>query len=245
MLEMTTKVAVARPKRGPPGVTVGPPPEVPRDAGFAARVQGTCDLPTSPSPPDEVVLRVDAMTGLQPRPRTARTGSTRTDPPARVEHVYRRCGAWDRLAAPDTRTGQVDGMTASRRRQAELITCAERLAREIPATVKTTHGAPDDRRAHEGKRVMAWLKEPPRSVCHHPLVPGSWMSPGDRGFGIAPRKRLRIADVPGAEPLEERRKAFLDAWDEVGHPFNRTSESVAKVMAECRAEDARPAAAAA
>ena len=43
--------------------------KVPRDAAFAAQVQEVCDLYTRPLRPDEVVLCVDEMTSLQPRPR--------------------------------------------------------------------------------------------------------------------------------------------------------------------------------
>ena len=40
-------------------------------------------------------------------------------------------------------------------------------------------------------------------------------------------------------------KTFIDEWNEVAHPFNWTSKSVAKVMAKCQAEDAKPVAVAA
>src|SRR5271157_3731869 len=43
--------------------------KVPRDAVFAAEVQKICDLYTRPLPADEMVLCVDEMTSLQPRPR--------------------------------------------------------------------------------------------------------------------------------------------------------------------------------
>src|SRR3982750_3455770 len=48
-------------------------PKVPRDAAFAAQVQEVCDLYTRPLGPDEVVLCVDEMTSLQPRPREPAT----------------------------------------------------------------------------------------------------------------------------------------------------------------------------
>ena len=52
-------------------------PKVPRDAVFAAQVQGICDLYARPLSPDEVVLCVDEMTSLQPRPRGLRPGAGR------------------------------------------------------------------------------------------------------------------------------------------------------------------------
>ena len=54
--------------------------KVPRDAAFAAQVQEICDLDTRPLGPDEVVLCVDEMTSLQPRPRRSPTL-----PPTRID----------------------------------------------------------------------------------------------------------------------------------------------------------------
>ncbi len=48
-------------------------PKVPRDAAFATQVQAICDLYTRPLRPDEVVLCIDEMTSLQPRPRRSPT----------------------------------------------------------------------------------------------------------------------------------------------------------------------------
>ncbi len=67
--------------------------KVPRDAAFAGQVQGICDLYTRPLRPDEVVLCVDEMTSLQPRPRKSPTKAAKKDRPTLVEHEYGRCGA--------------------------------------------------------------------------------------------------------------------------------------------------------
>jgi transposase len=226
-------------------VTMWLSPKVPRDAAFAAQVQGICDLYTRPLASHEVVLCVDEMTSLQPRPRKAKTESTKADQPTRVEHEYGRCGALNLFAAFDTRTGRVYGMTASRKRQAEFIAFLEQLNREIPASVTTIHVVLDNLRVHKGKQVMARLEMHPRFVFHHPPVHCSWMNQVEQWFGIARRKRLRIADFASKEHLAERLMAFINEWNEVAHPFNWTSKSVAKVMAKCQAEDVKPVATAA
>ena len=81
--------------------------KVPRDATFAQQVQEICDLYTRPLRPDEVVLCVDEMTSLQPRPRKTPTRAAKKDQPTRVEHESGRCGALNLFAALDTRTGKV------------------------------------------------------------------------------------------------------------------------------------------
>jgi transposase len=98
---------------------------------------------------------------------------------------------------------------------------------------------------HKGKQVQAWLAKHPRFVFHHPPVHCSWMNQVEQWFGILKRKRLRIADFPSKEHLAERLRAFIREWNEIAHPFNWTSKSVAKVMAKCQFEDAKPLAEAA
>jgi transposase len=215
-------------------------PKLPRDAAFAAQVQGICDLYTRPSAPDEVVLCVDEMTSLQPRPRKAKTKAAKEDRPTLVEHEYGRCGALNLFAAFDTRTGKVHGTTAARKRQSEFITFLEQLEREIPASVKTIHVVLDNLRMHKGKQVQAWLAKHPRFVFHHPPVHCSWMNQVEQWFGILKRKRLRIADFPSKDHLAARLMAFISEWNQIAHPFKWTSKSVAKVMAKCQIEDATP-----
>jgi transposase len=215
-------------------------PKVPRDATFAAQVRGTCGLYTRRLRPDEVVLCVDEMTSLQPRPRKSKTLAAQPDRPTRVEHEYGRCGALNLFAAFDTRTGKVYGRTAERKRQVEFIAFLEQLDREIPATITTIPVVLDDLRMHQGKQVQAWLAQHPRFVFHHPPVHCSWMNQVEQWFGILKRKRLRIADFPGKEHLAGRLMAFISEWNEVAHPFNWTSKSVAKAMAKCQIEDAKP-----
>ena len=220
-------------------------PKVPRDAAFAAAVQEICDLYTRPLRPAEVVLCADEMTSLQPRPRKSKTLPTDKDRPTRVEHEYGRCGALNLFAAFDTRTGKVYGTTAPRKRQAEFITFLELLDGAIPASVTTIHLVLDNLVMHKGKQVRAWLAKHPRFVFHHPPVHCSWMNQVEQWLSILRRKRLRIADFASKEELAERRTAFIREWKEVAHPFNWTSKSVAKVMAECQIEDAKPMATAA
>jgi hypothetical protein len=66
------------------------------------------------------------------------------------------------------------------------------------------------------------------------------MNQVEQWFGILRRKRLRIVDFPSQEHLAERLKAFIREWNEIAHPSNWTSKSVAKVMAKCQIEDAKP-----
>src|SRR5436309_5973321 len=207
--------------------------KVPRDAAFAAQVQEICDLYTRPLRPDEVVLCVDEMTSLQPRPRKSKTLAAKKDRPTRVEHEYGRCGALNLFAAFDTRTGKVYGMTASRKRQSEFIAFLEQLDRAFGAAITAIHVVLDNLRMHKGKEVQAWLAKHPRFVFHHPPVHCSWMNQVEQWFSILQRKRLAIVDFASKAELAEKLQQFIAQWNEQAHPFNWTKKSVAKIMAKC------------
>jgi transposase len=209
-------------------------PKVPRDAAFAAQVQEICDLYTRQLGAHEVVLCVDEKTSLQPRPRKAETQPAGADnQPVRVEHEYGRCGALNLFAAFDTRTGQVYGMTAERKRQVEFIAFLEMLEREFGPEVTVIPVVLDNLRMHKGKQVQAWLAKHPRFVFHHPPVHCSWMNQVEQWFSILQRKRLVIADFANKAELAERLQAFLREWNQVAHPFKWSTKSVAKIMSKC------------
>lgn len=130
---------------------------VPRDAAFAAQVRALCDLYVRPLAPNELVLSLDEKTSLQPRPRTAPTRPTGPCQPTKVEHEYRRNGALNLIAAFDTRTGRVYGITATRKRQAEFIMLLEKLDAELPSSASCVHLVLDNVITHKGKLVQAWL----------------------------------------------------------------------------------------
>jgi transposase len=210
-------------------------PTVPRDAAFAACVQNICDLYTRPLAPHEMVLSVDEKTNLQPRPRRTPTKAACPGRPMQVEHEYGRCGALNLFAAFDTRTGQVYGYTAERKRQKEFIEFLEILDREIAPEITVIHVVLDNLRMHKGKQVQAWLAEHPRFVFHHPPVHCSWMNQVEQWFSILQRKRLTIVDFANKAELAEKLHQFIAQWNDKAHPFNWSTKSVAKIMAKCAA----------
>ena len=59
--------------------------------------------------PDEFVLSADEKTSIQARDRRHATLPTQPGSPMKVEHEYRRCGAWAYLAAWDVHRAKVFG----------------------------------------------------------------------------------------------------------------------------------------
>ena len=210
-------------------------PKAPRNAEFYARVNAIIDLYTRPLGAHEIVLCVDEKTSLQPRPRGRETMPARPAlVPNRVEHEYERCGALQLFAAFDTRSGKVYGRTFDRKRQKEFIAFLEYLNAMVPTSVTTINLVLDNVSTHHGKLAQAWLAEHPRFRLHFTPVHCSWMNQVEQWFSILQRKRFRIADFKSKTDLAAKVCRFIEEWNEIAHPFNWSTKSVAKVMADAQ-----------
>lgn len=210
-------------------------PRTVRDAAFVQRVHDLADLYTRPLAPWELVVCVDEMTSLQPRPRRAPTRPARPGDPVRLEHEYVRAGALQLFAAFDTRTGEVYAGQFRRKRQVECIRFLAHLDRLIPATITTIHLICDNVSVHHGKAVRAWLTDHPRFRFHFLPVHCSWMNQVEQWFSILRRKRLRNVNFTDLADLAARIAAFIDGWNETAHPFHWTVASFDKVLASVEA----------
>jgi transposase len=207
-------------------------PRRPRDATFAAQVRAVADLLTRLLDAHEVVLSLDEMTSLQPRPRRVPTRPAQPDRPIQVEHEYRRAGATHLFAAFDTRSGHVYGVTTRRKRQVEYLTLLEHLDQAIPISVTTIHLLADNVSVHHGKLVQQWLATHPRFVAHFTPVHCSWMNPVEQWFGILRRKRLRSPNFADLAALQRAILQFITEWNEIAHPFRWTAASFDKILAK-------------
>jgi hypothetical protein len=207
--------------------------QVPRDAAFRAAVERLCDLYTRPLLEHERVICADEITNLQPRPRLSLTLPALPEWPVRVESEYKRCGALNLLTAFDTRSGQVFGVTAERKRQIEFLQLLSLLDAEIPASVTAIYLVLDNVPMHTGKEVQKWLAAHPRFVWVHPPVHCSWMNQVEQWFSILRRKRLKVVDFTDKADLAAKLQAFIREWNERAHAFNWTAKSFEKILAKC------------
>jgi transposase len=213
-------------------------PKYPRDAAFYAQVTALITLYTRPLQPDAIVLSLDEKTSLQPRPRLQPTKPAQPGCPNLVEHAYRRDGALHLFAVFDTRTGHVYGQCYSRKRQRECSAFLASLEAEIPQTIKTIHIVCDNVSTHHGKAVCQGRQPHPRFVFHFTPVHGSWMHQVEQWFSILQRKRFGITDFASKAVLQTQIEQFIPEWNQVAHPFNWSTKSVAKVMADAPAKAA-------
>lgn len=210
-------------------------PRRPRDAAFLDQVHAIAALYTRPLLPTEVVLSVDEITQLQPRPRAAATRPAGPGRPLQLEHEYRRAGALNLIAAFDTRTGEVSGYLCRRKRQPEFIRFLRHLEEVVPAAVTTIHLVCDNVSVHHGQQVRAWLAQHPRFVLHFTPVHSSWMNQVEQWFSILRRKRLRHANFADLEAWADAIVAFIAQWNTIAHPFRWNEESFDKVIAKVEA----------
>jgi len=207
-------------------------PRRPRDAAFAAQVRAVAELLTRLLADDEVVLSLDEMTSLQPRPRRVTTRPAQPGRPVQVEHEYRRAGATHLFAAFDTRSGRVYGVTTRRKRQVEYLALLEHLDQAIPTSTTTIHLLADNVSVHHGKLVRRWLADHPRFRAHFTPVHCSWMNPVEQWFGILRRKRLRSPNFADLAALQRAILHFIAEWNEIARPFRWTTRSFEKILAK-------------
>jgi len=62
------------------------------------------------------------------------------------------------------------------------------------------------------------------------------MNQVEQWFSILQRKRFRIVDFLSKSDLAEKIIQFINEWNQHAHPFNWTTKSVAKVMADAPPE---------
>ena len=205
----------------------------PRDSAFYECIAHLIDLYTRKLEPREIVLCVDEKTSLQPRPRFRATKPARPgNKPNLVEHEYRRDGALNLFAAFNTRTGEVIGQTFSRKRQVEFISFLEHINRVTPSPITLIHIVCDNVSVHHGKQVQQWLEKHPRFKFHFTPVHCSWMNQVEQWFSILQRKRFRFADFDSKQAMDVAITQFIQEWNAHAHPFNWSTKSVAKIMAD-------------
>lgn len=205
----------------------------PHDAAFYEVIKEITSLYTRPLTAEEVVISIDEKTSLQPRPRNQTTKPAKPgNSPNLVEHEYKRAGALQLFAAFDTRTGHVYGQCYDRKRQEEFISFLSHIENEIPPSIKTIHVVCDNLKVHSGKQLQKWLEKYPRFLFHFTPVHCSWMNQVEQWFSILQRKRLRIVDFKSKSDLAAKITQFIAQWNQHAHPFNWTTKSVAKIMAD-------------
>lgn len=201
----------------------------PRDPDFALKAGRILDLyervwEGRELTENEFVLSADEKTSIQARIRRHPTLPAQPGSPMKVEHEYRRGGAWAYLAALDVHRAKLFG----RCEPANGIAPFDRLVAQVMAQppynqARRVFWIVDNGSAHRGARCVARLRERyPRVVPVHAPIHASWLNQIEIYFSIVQRKCLTPNDFASLTAVAERLLAFQRYYETIARPFEWT-----------------------
>jgi hypothetical protein len=201
----------------------------PRDPEFAEKAGRILDLYARtwqgrPLKDDEFVLSADEKTSIQARSRRHATVPPHPGSVMKVEHEYKRCGAWVYLAALDVHRAKLFGRCESK----NGIVSFDRLVAEVMAQppykeARHVFWIVDNGSAHRGSACVERFKAKyPRLIPVHGPIHASWLNQIEIYFSILQRKALTPNDFPSLEALRQRIIGFQQHYQTIAKPFEWT-----------------------
>ncbi len=198
----------------------------PRDPAFALKAGRILDLyerrwEGSRLGPAEYVLCADEKTSIQTRLRCHATQAAQPGAPMRVEHEYRRGGAWAYHAAWDVHRARVFGRCEATTGIAPFDRLvAQVMIQEPYRSARRVFWVVDNGSAHRGQRAVARLQAAwPTLVLVHTPIHASWLNQIEIYFSIVERKVLTPNDFPSLAAVEDRLLRFQEHYEAIARPF--------------------------
>jgi hypothetical protein len=196
--------------------------------------------------PDDCVLSADEKTSIQARRRCHPSEGPQPQRPVRIEHEYKRLGAWAYLAAWDVRRAKVYG-------RCELTTGIvpfERLVHQVMSqrpyrSARRVFWIVDNGSSHRGQACQQRLQRHwPNLVVVHTPKHASWLNQVEIYFSILQRKALMPNDFASLEQLQDRLLLFQNHYSAVAQPFQWkfTRRDLSTLLARLDDRQLRPAA---
>ena len=215
----------------------------PRDAQFAVKAGRILDLYErrwngKTLRDDEFVVSADEKTSIQARARRHPSLPPQPGSPMRVEHEYKRCGAWTYLAALDVHRANVFGRCEAKSGIAPFDRLVAQVMRQPPYNqARRVFWIMDNGSSHRGTRCVARLQTQfPRLVPVHGPVHASWLNQIEIYFSIVQRKVLTPNDFPSLAAVEERLLGFQAYFEAIARPFEWkfTRRNLAALLSKIR-----------
>jgi len=219
----------------------------PRDPDFAAKAGRLLDLyervwSRRPLLDDEFVISADEKTSIQARRRIHSTLPPQPRSAMKVEHEYKRCGAWAYLAALDVHRAKVFGRCEARTGIAPFDRLVDQVMTRPPYNdARRVFWIVDNGSSHRGLAAVQRLQQKyPRLVLVHGPVHASWLNQIEIYFSIIQRKVLTPNDFHDLSALAERLLNFQYHWEILGQPFQWTftRRDLARLLAKFQASAA-------
>ena len=198
----------------------------PRDPQFVEKAGPILDLYAGtwqgqPLGPGDCVLSADEKTSIQARARLHPPLPCEPGEPTRVEPEYRRCGAWQYLAAWDVRRGYVMGRCEAKTGIAPFGRLVEQvLAVEPYRSAQRLFWVVDNGSSHRGAAAARRLRGvDARIVLVHTPIHASWLNQVEIYFSIIQRKVLTPNDFADLEALRLRLALYEELSNRCPKPF--------------------------
>jgi hypothetical protein len=198
----------------------------PRDPNFAPKAGRILDLyhrvwNGKPLKEDEFVLSADEKTSIQARARRHITYPAQPSSPMKVEHEYKRCGAWAYIAALDVHRAKLFGLCDHKSGIGPFDCLVEQVMSQNPyKEARRLFLIVDNGSAHRGLKSVKRLqgRYANLKLIHGP-VHASWLNQIEIYFSVLQRKALTPNDFPSLQALKERILGFQQHYEELAKPF--------------------------
>lgn len=198
----------------------------PRDPQFAIKAARILDLyerrwAEKPLKSDEFVISADEKTSIQARHRCHRTLHALPGSPMKVEHEYKRCGAWAYIAAMDVHRAKFFGRCEHKTGIAPFDRLVDQVMTKFPyKQARRVFWIVDNGSSHRGtKSVLRLRKKYSNLILVHGPVHASWLNQIEIYFSILERKALTPNDFPSLDELKARILEFQQHYESIATPF--------------------------
>ena len=215
----------------------------PRDPQFAIKAGQILDLYQKvwngdPLKDDEFVLSADEKTSIQARSRRHVSYPTQPDSSMKIEHEYKRLGAWAYLAALDVHRMKLFGRCEHKSGIASFGRLVDQVMTQPPyRDARQVFWIVDNGSSHRGPKSTARLKKKYTNlVLVHGPIHASWLNQIGIYFSILQRKALTPNDFLSLQALEERILNFQRYYEKIADPFEWkfTRKDMDRLMAKIK-----------
>jgi hypothetical protein len=198
----------------------------PRDPDFEAKAGRILDLyqriwKGRKLSAQEFVLSADEKTSIQARRRKSHSLPPHPGQPIKIEHEYKRLGAWAYPAALDVHHAKLFGRCETKTGIAAFDRLADQVMRQAPYhRARRVFWIVDNGSAHRGSRAAQRLQAKyPNLVLVHGPIHASWLNQIEIYFSIIQRKVLTPNDFTSLQELAQRLLAFERHYQKIAQPF--------------------------
>jgi hypothetical protein len=198
----------------------------PRDPEFEQKAGRVLDLYArcwngQPLSENDFVISADEKTSIQARRRVHTSSAPAPGQPLRIEHEYRRLGAWAYFAAWDVGRGKVFGRCEKKTGIAPFNRLVDQVMSQSPyRSAERVFWVVDNGSSHRGLACTERLRKRwPNLIVVHTPVHASWLNQVEIYFSIAERKVLTPNDFNSLSHLEDALIQFQDYYALSARPF--------------------------